>query len=139
MTRKKTILFAAVFLCLLAGGTGYYLYNKPRTTAAEAHTDDSVTARELYGTYVKDEKTAGKLYENKVLEVTGTVMNVEQNGKEVSVLLSAGEADPGGVNCSLAETTDPLPKSGETIRVKGKCTGFLMDVSLVDATILNTK
>ncbi|OMP79707.1 hypothetical protein [[Flexibacter] sp. ATCC 35208] len=139
MTRKKTILFVAVFLCLMAGGSGYYLYNKPRTTAAEAHTDDSVTARELYGTYAKDEKTAGKLYENKVLEVTGIVMNVEQNGKEVSVLLSAGETNPGGVNCSLADNSDQLPKNGETIRVKGRCTGFLMDVSLVDATILSTK
>ncbi|WP_343671793.1 hypothetical protein [Chitinophaga sp.] len=139
MTRKKTILFAAVLLCLVAGGTGYYLYNKPRTTAAEAHTDDSVTAQELYSIYAKDEKTAGKLYENKVLEVTGTVMQVEQSGNEVSVLLSAGDANPGGVNCSLAENTNPLPKSGETVRVKGKCTGFLMDVSLVDATILPSK
>ena len=140
MTRKKTILFAGVLLCLAGTGTAYYLYNKPRTTAAEKSTDDSVTAKELYGTFVKDEPTASKLYVNKVLEVSGTVTQVEQSGKEVSVLLSAGSGETGGVNCSLAaNTVDALPKNGDNVRVKGTCTGFLMDVSLVDATILTTK
>lgn len=140
MTRKKILLFAGVLVCLLAGGTGYYLYNKPRTSAAETSTDDSVTAKELYGTFAKDEPTANKLYVNKVLEVSGTVMQVDKNGQEVTVLLSGGGRDAGGVNCSLsANTTADLPKSGESIRIKGLCTGFLMDVSLVDATILTTK
>jgi hypothetical protein len=140
MTRKKIILFAGVLVCLLAGGTGYYLFNKPRTSAAETNTDDSVTARELYSTFARDESMANKLYVNKVLEVSGTVMQIDQNGQEVTVLLSAGKSDAGGVNCSLSSNTAAdLPKNGESIRVKGLCTGFLMDVSLVDATILTTK
>ena len=57
-------------------------------------------------------------------------------GNYVSLNLK-GSAD-GGVNCSiLKKDLDPGDKfnTGDSVTIKGKCTGFLMDVNLVDCVI----
>lgn len=140
MTRRKLIILAGALLCLLAAGTVYYLYNKPRTSASEARTDKHITALKLYEEFSKDEKRANSTYVNKVVEVAGTVTDVQKTGTVVSVLL-AGQVDGmGGVNCSMVPGEDiQLPKVGQSVLVKGLCTGLLMDVSIVDATIINNK
>lgn len=140
MTRRKMIILAAALLCLIAAGTGYYLYNKPRTSTANAHTDKHITALRLFEAFTKNEQQADSLYVNKVLEIEGTVTEVQKNGQVVSVLL-AGQIDGiGGVNCSLVPGEDgQLPEVGQSVMIKGLCTGLLMDVSIVDATIINNK
>ena len=137
--RRRTLVFAGLFLCLAAIGTGYYLYNKPRAAAYEASTDRQITAEQLYSEYASNEAQADSDYVNKILEVTGTVKEVQQNGNEISVLLSGGENKDGGVNCSVTSGNANLPKVGEAVRIKGVCTGLLMDVSISDATIIINK
>lgn len=133
--RKRILVFAGVILCLTAMAIGYHLYNMPRNAAVDADTDKAVSAKELYDAFTKDEQAANNEYANKILEITGAVRDVQKNGKDVSVLLSGGGSE-GGVNCTI--TTDiPSPRIGSLIHVKGRCTGFLMDVSIIDATILN--
>jgi hypothetical protein len=139
MMRKRTLIFAGLFLCALAAGIGYYLYNKPRAAAFEADTDKQVTAERLYQEFMINEAQAESIYVNKVLEITGTVKDVQHSGQEVSVLLSGGEDKDGGVNCSVTGTGKTVPKVGEAIKVKGVCTGLLMDVSISDATIIVNK
>jgi hypothetical protein len=50
------------------------------------------------------------------------------------VLLAAGAAG-NGVNCSLQSGATNIAV-GRTVTIKGKCAGFLMDVSLVDAAVV---
>jgi hypothetical protein len=133
--RKRIIVFAGVILCLTAMAIGYHLYNLPRTKAVDVPVDKKVTATELFGAFAKDEETANTQYTNKVLEISGAVRDVQKNGKELSILLSGGTSE-GGVNCTLAEDI-PAPRIGSLLHVKGRCTGFLMDVSVIDATIIN--
>jgi hypothetical protein len=114
---------------------GYHLYNMPRTTAAEMSADKEVSAKELFEAFTKNEQAADTQYGNKVLEITGAVLDVQKSGKDMSVLLSGG-GNEGGVNCTMAADV-PAPRKGALVRVKGRCTGFLMDVSIIDATIIN--
>jgi len=138
MTRRKLIILAGALLCLIAAGTGYYLYNKPRTSAAESHTDKHISAQQLYEEFSSNEQQANSNYVNKVVEVKGTVTDIQKTGASISVLL-AGQGN-GGVNCSIAPGEEAqLPKIGESVLIKGLCTGMLMDVSIVDATIINNK
>lgn len=136
MTRKKRLFFAGILVCLAAAAWGYYLYHKPRTTASDVATDASITAVKLYEAFAKDEQAAGKLYTNKVLEITGTIQEAKISDTNASLLLSAGDGQMGGVNCSLApgQTAGKLT-TGQTVHIKGRCTGFLMDVNLVDVVI----
>jgi hypothetical protein len=138
MKRKSILFFAGAFLCLVLMAWGYYLYEKPRQTAASARTEKTIAAKELYEAFSKNEKAADKLYSNKVLEVKGTVLQVQQTGGSFSVLLFAGNSEGSGVNCSIAAgQAGNIPVAGQSVKVKGICTGFLMDVNVVDATLVN--
>ncbi len=135
--RRKYFIFAGVLLCLIGLGLGYYLYNKPRDSAAAVQTDRHVKAKELYLAFVKEEQAANAFYVNKVLDISGTVASVQQENGSTAILLTAGEDAAGGVNCSLAPGEEKhLPKAGDVVHIKGRCTGFIMDVSVVDAVVL---
>ena len=133
--RKRILVFAGVILCLTVVAIGYHLYNMPRTTAVDIPADKKVTATELFDAFAKDEQTANTQYANKVLEITGAVRGVQKSGKYLSILLSGGSSE-GGVNCTLVQDV-PAPRIGAKVHIKGRCTGFLMDVSIIDATIVN--
>lgn len=140
MTRRKLIILAGALLCLIAAGTGYYMYNKPRTSASDSRTEKQITAQKLYEEFTNNEPKADSTYVNKVVEVKGTVVDIQKTGTSVSVLLEGQPAGTGGVNCSIVPGEEAaLPKIGESVKIKGLCTGMLMDVSIVDATIINNK
>ncbi|SHN46024.1 hypothetical protein [Chitinophaga sp. CF418] len=140
MTRRKLIILAGALLCLIAAGTGYYLYNKPRTSAAASRTDKHISAQKLYEEFASNEQQANTNYVNKVVEVKGTITDIQKTGTSVSLLLAGDGNGAGGVNCSIVPGEEKqLPKVGDSVLIKGLCTGMLMDVSIVDATIINNK
>jgi hypothetical protein len=85
-----------------------------------------VTAAQLAKAYEDDEDRADRLYKNKVLEVTGTLDEVDFTGETYTVLLKAGPDDT--VNCEFAKDPDTRArlvrlKPGDTVRIRGKCLG----------------
>lgn len=140
MTRKKKLILAGVFLCLAALAWGYYLYHKPRSGVVAVRTDSVVTADSLYGRFAANEQQADSLFSNKVVEVTGIVATVQPAASNAAVVLAANNDMGGGVNCSLAagQIADDL-LVGQRVSIKGRCTGFLMDVNLVDAVLISNK
>ncbi len=133
--KKKVTLFAGAVLCLFVTNWGYYQYQKPRADAAQAAAVFHLTAEQLYAAYSKDETSAGKKYNDKVIAVTGVVTDVQTNARSTAVLLGGGTAN-GGVNCSFQKVQNKNIAAGTHITVKGRCTGFLMDVTLTDAVLV---
>lgn len=131
--QKKTIFFVVAILCIMVAGWGYYLYQKPRTGVEDQSTDYTISAVNLYQEFVTDEAAATKKYVNKVLKVQGTLYQIDSLQGKISLLLRS-QSSEGGVNCSLSKPGN-VPSLGETLTVKGRCVGFLMDVNLVDAVI----
>ena len=71
----------------------------------------------------------------KVLSVSGRLTEIQHSGKSEIWILSAGaNASGGGINCQLFAGTkvDNEPRPGDAVTIKGRCTGFLMDVNLAD-------
>ena len=132
--QKKQLFFAGVILFLIAAGWGYYQYQKPRAGAANVTAAFKLSSEQLYKEYSTNETAADEKYSNKILEVTGPVADVQITPQATNVLLAATAT--GGVNCSIMNGETRITK-GERITVKGRCTGFLMDVSLVDAVQVN--
>lgn len=132
--QKKQGLFAGAVLCLVVAGWSYYQYQKPRENAADEKAAYTLTAEQLFTEYSTDETSAEQKYSGKVIAVTGTVAEVQKAANATNILLSAGAAT-GGVNCSLQKEAGPV-SVGAQVTVKGRCTGFLMDVSLVDAVVV---
>lgn len=129
--QKKTLFFAGAFLCLVLASWGFYQYQKPRTDAASLQTAYKLSAQQLFNEYSRNEAEADKKYGNKILEVTGVVKEIQATGHTTNILLAAAEM--GGVNCSFEKTPQSPPTAGDSLTIKGRCAGFLMDVSLVDA------
>lgn len=135
MRKKRTILWLGLLLLVLAGiGWGLYLYDKPHRSAAGVSADLAITADSLYHQYQSDERSADQRFMGKVLRVTGHLAETQHSGNTEIWILAAEAGAPGGINCQLFAGTkiDHEPKPGDAVTIKGRCTGFLMDVNLTD-------
>lgn len=133
--RKKYFLIAGIIWLVLVG-FGLYYYNKPHTSAANMEIDASIAAVDLYNQYAENEISANKKFLDKIIEVKGKVVDMQQAGNSTNIQLDGG-SPAGGVNCSIAENSSQikLPGKGSMVTVKGRCSGFLMDVNLVDCVL----
>jgi hypothetical protein len=136
--KKRTILWIGIpLLLLLAVAWAYHLYVKPHQSAAGETADFSIDADSLYSQYQANEHAADQKYLGKVIEVSGKLSDIQHNGNAEVWILSQQGSGGGGINCQLfaGVKPDPEPKSGDIVTVKGRCTGFLMDVNLVDCVL----
>lgn len=134
MLKKRTILWLGILLLVLVAlGWAWHLYDKPHQSAADESAAATVNADTLYHQYAADEKTADQKYMGKVLAVTGRLTEIQHSGNSIIWILST-QPGGGGINCQLFAGTkvDPEPHPGDAVTVKGRCTGFLMDVNLAD-------
>jgi hypothetical protein len=138
MFMKKKVVSIVLALVLAGLAYGFYLYNKPRTDLAGLRPTVIIDAISLYKAYQTDEPSSDKKYLNQVIEVNGTITDIQQTDSLISLELNA--AGSGGVNCSIpnvARKKIGIPTKGSSVKIKGRCTGFLMDVNLVDCVIEN--
>ncbi len=131
--RKKLVFFIGiVLLCLISWG--FFLYNKPHVGVGNAKPDVTMLADDLYKQYNENETTANQKFLNKVIAVTGTVDEVNTSNNAFVILLKKAD-DMGGVSCNLFTNTNANIQQGKTVTIKGRCTGFLMDVALTDCVV----
>ncbi len=129
---KKAILIILLLGLAIGGGVGYYLWNKPHKDMSKADAAYALDANQLFSDFESDEAAANEKYLGKVIAVSGTVFQVLPGDKTTVVL----ETENGifGVKCELdpfCKVSFPDYKVGETVTLKGECTGYLGDVVLV--------
>lgn len=132
---KKIIVL--VLLAVLVGGAiyGWKEYHRGQTSAAEMPVKESVTAPDLFSAFEMDEPAAMDRFvgtSEQVIEVKGGIRSIEPSGPELTnVVLETGN-DMGGVVCEFSAAEVPAAwKAGSTVKIKGICTGMLLDVVLV--------
>ena len=116
----------------------FYLFNKPHQSIADETPAFSLDATTLVGEFDKDEKSANTKYLGKIIEVNGVVAEKlkDKNGN-INVTLQG--ADLSGVGCEFepnAQSSLASLKEGQEVKIKGICTGVLMDVVLVDCVFV---
>jgi hypothetical protein len=134
---RKIIFFASGIALLLFAAWGIYKITKPHHNVEGEDAVASLSAAGLYEEFEKTESLANKKWVGKVLEISGTISAVQESGNYLSVSLQAD--GNGGVNCSiLKKDMNPDKKlfKGNPVTIKGKCTGFLMDVNMVDCIVM---
>ena len=125
-------------LVVALAGTALYLYNKPPRNVAD-ETGIPVSATELYSKFTSNEPKANQVYLNKVLQVSGQVLEVK-NSTSAGKVVVLNTGDPMfGVACTLSNVEIPARqvKPGEKITIKGICTGYLSDVVLTNSYLMN--
>ena len=128
------LLFCVLLICVI--GWGIYSALKPHRNAEGEQAVATLSASDLYNDFQRSENLANKKWTSKVIEVSGIISSINEAGSYVSINLRA--TDEGGINCSILKkdlNPDYKINKGDSITIKGKCTGFLMDVNLVDCVV----
>ena len=135
--KGKKIVISVLVLVIALAVVGYKIYNKPHVDVASEKADITITATNLFADFSNDEEKANATYLDKIVEVKGVVGKIANEEEKVVINLNTGD-DFGSVLCHLSDSSTEKVKDikeGESIKVKGICTGFLMDVVLVKCEI----
>ena len=133
----KKIIFILVVVFAIATSFYYYtfVYSKTHHRNAQAEASVVITADSLSAAYQADEQKANVKFLNKAVEVTGTILSIDKDQANHTTLLM-GKADAfSNVSITLSSTQPITQKVGETITVKGVCTGSLSDVIINEGVI----
>lgn len=138
-SRKIKIAVSVLAIAIAGVLYGYYLFNKPIESISNMDADFKMTATALQMAYENNEKASDKMYLGKVIEVTGNVQSVDTDKKgNINILLDT-DNPISVVSCSIdlkANCVSPNLKPGQSIVIKGFCSGFLSDVVLVRSIIV---
>jgi len=124
-------------MCCLAAW-GIYQISRAHQNVAGEEATASMTAANLYNEFIHAENIASKTWVGKVIRIRGIIASVNESGNYISINVAATRE--GGINCSIKKKDIQPEKqfhAGDSITIKGKCTGFLMDVNMVDCVIEN--
>ncbi len=137
--RKVLILFAVVSVVSI--GIGYYMYTMPPQNLTNVKPEAVVSAEELMSLYEDDEDAANKAYLGKVIEVRGKITETKMNGDGTKQIMLESSSMMGGISCNLdvedAQKIYSALQVGQIVDIKGKCTGYLMDVVLERCVVAN--
>ena len=129
MNKIKPILLLIVAIALLGSAYAwFFIWNKPQQNIKNA-TAIQIQAAAIFNEYNTNEKAANAKYIDKIVEVTGDISSVSKNAEGKWVVLLKTDDLMFGVNCTMEE--DVQIKEGETVSLKGICTGYLTDVVLI--------
>lgn len=134
---KKFIILATLMIWAALAIFGWYYINQPVGSLESVKPDYTVSSPVFYAMFNENEEAANQQYLGKVIEVSGTVetITVEENG-QMSITLSGD--DMFGVSCKMTAGSEQMAKQinkGDGIVVKGRCSGKLMDVVLVNCSL----
>jgi hypothetical protein len=137
LSNRQRMLLGVTFLLISLMAIVYYQYNRqaPEITNVAGQT---VSADALLNAFSTNEELANKLYLNKVVQVTGNVTEIKHGtANTVQVLLNAD--DPMSTIACTMEKSKQQVMAGQTITVKGICTGYLNDVVLIECILVSSQ
>ena len=125
---KKVVIIAFLTLIAVGGGIGYYLWNKPKTNAADVKPNYILPADSLGAAFAKNEDAANAKFvkDSVALEIQGVVDTVFVNEGNESVVQLRTITPDYAVKCYFLAGEAVSANKGEKVVIKGFCTGYLM-------------
>lgn len=139
----KTSYFKILIISLIVIIIGLFialnLYNKPFINVSKSSPDIIVNSQVLLNDYQEDEVLANKKYVDRLIQVTGVIIEISiEQGVTIITL-----KDFNGLSTIICHMLpeDNLKvlkfEKGNTIILKGICTGYLLDVIMVKCVLIN--
>ncbi len=135
---KKPVIIILILIAVLAGYFAWQAYNKPVATLHDVKPELEISAEKLFSDFSGDEGSANQKYLGKVILISGSVLDVNLNSGEYSTVYLDANDVMGSVSCQLEKGEEAKAaklNTGMTVSLKGKCTGFAMDVVLTQCII----
>jgi len=129
---KKKLLKIGIILfgigLLSAFGVYMYVFHKPHRNVEAEKPAFIINASDLFNEYSTNEEGGKTKFQNKVLQVTGSIAEVTIGEDEATIVLVDATS---GISCAMdslvaVQMKDKIKtlKVGENITLKGKCDGF---------------
>lgn len=116
----------------------YRLYNKPHLDVNTVRPVASLHSNDLVKEFQTNEEKASLDYVDQVIEVSGTLVKISKSNEKQILVLGDVDAESSVICQFPGLETDELTKIriGDQLVVKGLCTGYLMDVMLINCVIV---
>lgn len=138
MTVKKTLVLSSVLVVLIAIAGGiYYGFRPSPDSVKRLKPDFIISAEDLVNAFEEDEAAANNLYLDKTMQVKGVVAEIEP-GQEGKVIIYLEGNMMGSISCLFSEEliNEENVSPGEEIELKGKCSGYILDVVLTKCSVV---
>ena len=139
--KAKYIIGVILFAILVGAGIGLKMFFKPHAEISKLNIDFQVNAPDLMNEFQQNEAAATTKYSEKVLEISGKLVakNKLENRTDILVL----EDEMQGISCQLDsswaksnQTAIQGLQTGQPVKVKGICKGYLMEIKVSPAVIV---
>lgn len=131
MNKKIVIGVGLIVVALIAFFIGYKQFNKPHADVSKSKAVYTLTADSLLNAYIENENLADEKFANQIIQIHGKVSSVERNSTNVIVNLQTEDIES-GVSCYFDSESKLDVIEQQQITLKGICTGYLLDVILID-------
>jgi len=140
---RKVIITIVGLLVVIQGLFYLYVgvYNKPPRDITYEKPSVEISSDKLLSMFHSNESLANTTYVQKTIAVQGVVKEISRINDRYSVLLQS-KNDSSHVICDMAPSKIAEVKElkpGQTVRLKGICKGFLMDVIMLNCILVNEK
>lgn len=134
---KKFLIPAILILVIVAIGAYLYVFRDADMDVSRKVADYDLSAKELVEYFELNEDSANTMFLGKIISVEGVVYNRAEKDGVVTIYLKTDE-DISGVLCHFNTEFGALEKvyEGENLKVKGICSGYLLDVVLNQCSII---
>ncbi|MEO0471943.1 MAG: hypothetical protein AAF206_20115 [Bacteroidota bacterium] len=134
MKKQSTrIIGIILILGLAAAAIGGTMYFKPHADVNQLDAEFQMSVPEVLAAFSEDENSANQKYVDKIIEVKGTVAEINETGDGGVVVSLREDGEMLGVNCAFQPADAGKAQKlavGTQVSIKGFCSGMLMDVNL---------
>jgi hypothetical protein len=134
----KITLLIVFFIALAGIGFALYLFNKEHKDLKNVVPDFTISAFAFQKAFEDNESEATAKYVGKIIEVNGIIESTSPGEANVLNVNLKTSNDFSSINCTFPNATDPHSFTpGTQVKIRGECSGFLMDVLLNNCVLIN--
>jgi hypothetical protein len=133
--------YAALISVTVVGILGYLEYNRKLPDLKGLKPAFTLTSADLIRAFETDENKATAKYADEIISIHGIIGGIELTDSGATARLEV-EDSMASVACHFEKNAmpgNPAPVKGDSINVKGVCSGYLMDVIMIRCVIENNK
>lgn len=140
MRRKKIFFIVLGFIAITAIIYGYQEYTRSVEDLLYVKEDYKIEAIEFLGKFEANEKDANEKYLDKIVAVKGAIKDIIKDDRGFYTVIIGVKENSSSVRCSVNpdhQDKADLLQMGNSVTIKGVCTGFNADELLGSDVILN--
>lgn len=136
---KKYLIYLGLFAAVGIGLVYYYTQRDSRNDIKYRKAEESISALALFEAFEEDEEGALERFLGKTVLVSGEIHSLDLSPEKATIVLDTG--DPlSTIVCEMNHNLQSdfgMLSEGQSVEVKGECSGKLMDIILVNCILIN--